>query len=82
LLSLQDTHPTPGKEYADNCRSAYLPDTEEGRKVLMLLKVAFDRRLLFTVGKSLTRDVDEGIVWTDIHHKTKKKGGQERYRKL
>lgn len=40
----------------------------------MLLKIAFDRRLVFTVGRSETTG-QEGIVWSGIHHKTYKTEG-------
>ena len=68
-LSKQAEHPNPGRPYTSTYRKAYLPNTAEGRKVLMLLKTAFDRRLIFTVGQSLSTG-QEGIVWNDIHHKT------------
>jgi len=35
-------------------REAYLPDNDEGRKVLRLLRKAFVQRLIFTVGQSTT----------------------------
>ena len=71
---LQDEHPFPGQQYSDIQRTAYLPDTREGRTVLMLLKVAFDRRLIFTVGQSATTG-EVGITWNDIRHKTNRSGG-------
>jgi deltex-like protein len=45
-------HPHPGRPYrlVGFPRIAYLPDNVKGRKVLRLLKEAFDRRLIFTVG--------------------------------
>ena len=73
---LQDEHPFPGKWYSRTQRTAYLPDTREGRTVLMLLKVAFDRRLIFTVDQSATTG-QVGIIWNDIHHKTNLFGGPE-----
>ena len=73
---LQDEHPFPGQWYRGIRRTAYLPDTGEGRTVLMLLKVAFDRRLIFTVDQSATTG-QVGIIWNDIHHKTNRYGGPE-----
>ncbi len=35
-------------------RTAYLPDNDKGRKVLRLLRHAFEQRLIFTVGRSTT----------------------------
>ena len=73
---LQDEHPIPGQWYRGTQRTAYLPDTGEGRTVLMLLKVAFDRRLTFTVDRSATTG-QVGIIWNDIHHKTDVSRGPE-----
>jgi len=53
-------HPSPGRRYTGTRRVAYLPSTKEGEDVLCLLKTAWDRRLLFSVGTSITtgqRDV-------------------------
>jgi len=52
-----------------------LPDTPEGRQVFRLLKVAFERKLIFTVGRSVTTGKDNRIVWNGIHHKTNLIGG-------
>lgn len=71
----QDAHPEKGAPYKGTQRKAYLPDCPEGRKVLMLLKVAFDRQLVFTVGQSATRADHVGVIWNDIHHKTDKTCG-------
>ena len=48
------THPNPGKPYSGTMRTAYLPDTLEGRKVLVLLKKSFDLKHTFTIGMSRT----------------------------
>lgn len=55
-------------------RTAYLPNNEEGQEVLRLLKIAFERRLCFTVGTSNTTGQENVIVW-NIHHKTSPCGG-------
>ncbi|XP_071089099.1 uncharacterized protein [Haliotis cracherodii] len=65
-----EEHPNPGKPYIGASWTCYLPDSAEGRKVLRLLKVAFDRRLTFTVGRSVTTGVENKVTWNDIHHKT------------
>jgi hypothetical protein len=75
---LQPHHPHPSKPYESDRRDAYVPDTEEGRKVLMLLLIAFRRRLVFIISESMTRQGVEGVVWGDIHHKTKMDGGKEK----
>ncbi|KPP75721.1 putative E3 ubiquitin-protein ligase DTX2 [Scleropages formosus] len=65
-------HPNPGQPYT--CRGfprlCFLPDNEKGRKVLELLKVAWSRRLIFTVGTSSTTGEADTVVWNEIHHKT------------
>lgn len=39
-------------------------------QVLELLKVAWMRRLIFTVGTSSTTGEHDTVVWNGIHHKT------------
>lgn len=59
-------HPNPGLPYHGCTRVAYLPDTVEGRRVLDLLKRAFDQKLVFTVGQSRTTGLDNMVTWNDI----------------
>jgi deltex-like protein len=54
-------------------RVAYLPNTPRGLDILAKLQIAFDRRLVFSLGVSLTTGVP-GPVWS-IHHKTSISGG-------
>ncbi|XP_043995894.1 probable E3 ubiquitin-protein ligase DTX2 isoform X2 [Gambusia affinis] len=65
-------HPNPGQPFT--CRGfprfCFLPDNNKGRKVLELLKVAWMRRLIFTVGTSSTTGEHDTVVWNGIHHKT------------
>ncbi|XP_068435798.1 probable E3 ubiquitin-protein ligase DTX2 isoform X2 [Clinocottus analis] len=65
-------HPNPGQPYT--CRGfprfCFLPDNDKGRKVLELLKVAWMRRLIFTVGTSSTTGEPDTVVWNGVHHKT------------
>ncbi|XP_056314513.1 probable E3 ubiquitin-protein ligase DTX2 isoform X2 [Danio aesculapii] len=65
-------HPNPGQQYT--CRGfprfCFLPDNDKGRKVLELLKVAWTRRLIFTVGTSSTTGEPDTVIWNEIHHKT------------
>ncbi|XP_028398975.1 uncharacterized protein LOC114522484 [Dendronephthya gigantea] len=68
-------HPNPGQRYQGTQRRAYLPDNEEGRKVLRLLRKAFDQKLTFTIGRSSTSGADNVITWNDIDHKTNISGG-------
>ncbi|GFR70923.1 E3 ubiquitin-protein ligase DTX3L [Elysia marginata] len=68
-------HPDPGETFAAVERKAYLPATTEGNKVLRLLRVAFLRRLTFTIGVSLTTGKKGVITWNGILHKTSLKEG-------
>ena len=45
-------HPNPGELYKSMSCIAYLPDTQEGKQVLKLLRKAFDARLVITVSRS------------------------------
>ncbi|ELK09277.1 Protein deltex-2 [Pteropus alecto] len=65
-------HPNPGKPFTARRfpRQCYLPGNAQGRKVLELLKGAWKRRLIFTVGKSSTTGETDTVVWNEIHHKT------------
>ncbi|KAG5848154.1 hypothetical protein ANANG_G00095390 [Anguilla anguilla] len=65
-------HPNPGKPFTARGfpRHCYLPDSEKGRKVLRLLLVAWDRRLVFSVGTSSTTGESDTVIWNEVHHKT------------
>ncbi|XP_078492331.1 deltex protein [Ciona intestinalis] len=65
-------HPNPGRRYSVHGfpRIAYLPDNTEGNKVLRLLEVAWNRKLIFTVGDSVTSGAKDTVTWNEIHHKT------------
>jgi len=56
-----------GKRFPSTYRCAYLPDNKEGREVRDLMKIAFDRKLIFTIGRSVTNNLDHQIVWNGIH---------------
>lgn len=75
FLHFQDEHPNPGLPYTRLSRTAYLPDSTEGKQILDLLKRAFDQRLIFTVGRSSTSGRNNTVTWNDIHHKTSIYGG-------
>ncbi|XP_028661464.1 E3 ubiquitin-protein ligase DTX3L [Erpetoichthys calabaricus] len=75
----EEEHPSPGQYYEGVSRTAYLPDSPEGRKVLKLLQRAFDQRLIFTVGVSSTTGRRNVVTWNDIHHKTSRYGGATGY---
>ncbi|RCN38124.1 zinc finger, C3HC4 type [Ancylostoma caninum] len=73
------SHIRPGKPFTGTHRRAFVPGTREGTKVLRLLKFAFDRRLIFTVGDSITTGARNTVVWNNIHHKTSIGGGPLKY---
>ncbi|KAI8789826.1 E3 ubiquitin-protein ligase DTX3, partial [Biomphalaria glabrata] len=68
-------HPNPGKPYSSMSRKAYLPSTIEAFDILLMLKLAFMRKLTFTIGDSLTLNMEDRIIWNGIHHKTSLNGG-------
>uniref|UniRef100_G1DFZ1 E3 ubiquitin-protein ligase n=1 Tax=Capra hircus TaxID=9925 RepID=G1DFZ1_CAPHI len=65
-------HPNPGKPFTARGfpRQCYLPNNAQGRKVLELLKGAWKRRLIFTVGTSSTTGETDTGVWNETPHKT------------
>jgi deltex-like protein len=72
-------HPSPGSTYAGTSRTAYLPDSPEGRNVLKLLQLAFERQLVFTIGTSVTTGASNCVIWNGIHHKTSQAGGSTNF---
>lgn len=68
-----------GVSFSGTHRTGYLPNIPEGQEVLQLLKVAFDRKLVFTVGQSVTTGLDNQVVWNGIHHKTQTSGGSSHF---
>ncbi|NXL70204.1 DTX1 ligase, partial [Leptocoma aspasia] len=73
--------PCPGEEVlgvlggcASPCQLAGRCQMGEPRpclpQVLKLLIVAWDRRLIFTIGTSNTTGESDTVVWNEIHHKT------------
>uniref|UniRef100_A0A6B2LJN9 RING-type E3 ubiquitin transferase n=1 Tax=Arcella intermedia TaxID=1963864 RepID=A0A6B2LJN9_9EUKA len=68
-------HPNPGEPYDGTSRTAYLPDNSEGRELLELFKVAWERKLMFRVGTSVTTGAENQVVWNGIHMKTNTHGG-------
>uniref|UniRef100_A0A672KNF7 E3 ubiquitin-protein ligase n=1 Tax=Sinocyclocheilus grahami TaxID=75366 RepID=A0A672KNF7_SINGR len=68
-------HSNPGVRYPGTDRVAYLPDSPEGNRVFRMLRRAFEQRLIFTIGTSMTTGMHNVITWNDIHHKTSIWGG-------
>lgn len=58
----------PTKLLKDNI-NLIVPNCVEGVELLKLLKIAWDRRLTFTVGTSFTSKQENVLVW-NIPHKT------------
>lgn len=75
MVAIGADHPHPGMPYTGTSRQAYLPDSEDGRMVLALLKRAFLSRLVFTIGRSVSTSKDDCVIWNGIHHKTNRSGG-------
>lgn len=46
-----------------------------GEEILDLLCSAWNRKLIFTVGRSATTGFDNSTIWNGIPHKTKLSGG-------
>ncbi|XP_069107171.1 uncharacterized protein [Argopecten irradians] len=74
-----ERHPNPGVRYKGLHRSAFLPDNPDGNRILALLMKAFDKKLIFTVGTSITTGRENVTTWNDIHHKTNITGGPQRF---
>lgn len=58
-----NNHLRPGTQYKGTRRVCYLPNTSDGQEVLRLLEYAFDRRLVFTVGDSVTSGQQNVVTW-------------------
>jgi deltex-like protein len=65
-------HPHPGRPYhpVGFPRSAFLPDSPAGERALHGLYLAWQQRLIFTVGQSITTGREDSVTWNDIHLKT------------
>eukprot|EP01119_Soliformovum_irregulare_P023312 TRINITY_DN8127_c0_g1_i1.p1 TRINITY_DN8127_c0_g1~~TRINITY_DN8127_c0_g1_i1.p1 ORF type:complete len:490 (-),score=173.21 TRINITY_DN8127_c0_g1_i1:39-1406(-) len=72
-------HPNPGQQYHGTTRAAYLPNNKEGKKLLKLLQLAWERKLIFRVGTSVTTGAENSVIWNGIHHKTDIDGGAENW---
>ena len=68
-----------GKGYSGTFRTAFLPNNKEGKEILGLLKVCFDRKLTFTVGTSVTTGRSNTTIWNGVHHKTNLYGGSTHF---
>ncbi|MBN3312071.1 RND2 protein, partial [Atractosteus spatula] len=66
-------HPNPGSPFSGGAFDAYLPLNPKGKKLLSLLKKAFEQGLTFTIRAGKTED---RVTWGRIPHKTKMEGGK------
>lgn len=74
-----EKHQNPGRAFYGDSRNGFLPDNEEGREILELFKIIWERRHMFSVGRSVTRGQDNVVVWNGIHAKTNTCGGSSSY---
>lgn len=74
-----ENHQNNGHPFRGDTRIGYLPNNSQGREILELLKVAFHRRHMFTVGRSATRNKDDVVIWNGIHAKTETDEGGHGY---
>lgn len=72
-------HPIPNTPHSRKNTTAYLPNNDDGKKLLKRLKYAFEHGLTFTVGTSLTTGLHNQCTWASIHHKTSLSGGTRRH---
>jgi len=74
-------HPHPGKRHNGARRFAYLPDTVEGRDLLLRFQYAFLHGHCFDVGYSLGTGLDDQVTWSLVlPHKTGVTGGPRHFR--
>jgi len=65
----------PGVNHSAKFETCYLPNNDEGRKLLERLKFAFSQGLTFVVGTSMTTGATDAVTWGTIHHKTSPTNG-------
>lgn len=61
-------------KYYSDIRSAIVPNTKEGNELVDKLIHCFKLGYTFTIGRSLTRKLNNVIIWAGIHHKTSHSG--------
>ena len=70
-----ERQPQPGLPFRGTRRTCFLPDDDNGREALALLRRAFRAGVLFRVGDSVTTGAASVVVWGGIHQKTSMTGG-------
>ncbi|XP_067869480.1 uncharacterized protein si:busm1-163l24.3 isoform X2 [Heterodontus francisci] len=72
----RECDPNPGQPFTGGCFEAFLPDNPMGRRILKLLREAFNRGLTFKIVSGPS--VLPHVTWNDIPHKTEITGGKSR----
>ena len=67
--------PNPGVAFQGATRNGYLPDNEEGRKVLKRIVTAFLTGKMMFVGTSMTTGLSNVVTYGSIHLKSQIRGG-------
>jgi len=62
--------PMPTTKYKGITTHAFLPDNQEGKELAKLLRIAFNRRLLFRMGWDSSTQRMNKLVWNGINVKT------------
>ena len=68
-------HPNPERPHSGLQFYAFLPNNKDGKEVCDLLKMAFDARMLFTIGTSPATKEENVLVCNGIELKTSESGG-------
>jgi deltex-like protein len=67
-------HPHPGVSYPPDSRVHLMPACPRGVRVLRLMVRAWALRHLFTVGLSVTRGVDDVVIYGGVHMRSQRTG--------
>ena len=72
---MKENHPKPGQPYTGTTMETYLPYWDVGNgvygeQVCRLLKVAFQRKLLFTISDSVWSGGYQVVLCGDVSHNT------------
>ena len=67
-------HPNAGVPYPPDTRIHYMPANRRGVRLLQLFIKGWVQRQLFTVGKSLSRNVDNVVIYGSVHMRSNKDG--------
>jgi len=74
LPLLKENHPQPGQPYTGTTMKTYVPawddSSVDGYQVCMMLQVAFQRKLLFTISDSVWSREYKVVPCEDVSHYT------------